>query len=53
MLSARMTMECLDLLKEEKVPVLPTTIYKYQDYQAAITSMMNGQHRGKLVLLPP
>ena len=53
MLSAKMTIECLDLLKEEKVPVLPTTIYKYQDYHAAITCMMNGQHRGKLVLLPP
>jgi len=53
MLSAKMTIQCLDLLKEEKVRVLPTTIYKYQDYHAAITCMMNGQHRGILVLLPP
>jgi thioester reductase-like protein len=45
--------EVMKLIEDGKVPTLPYTVYKYQDYHDALRCMMNGQHRGKLVLIPP
>jgi thioester reductase-like protein len=52
-LANSLTEQCLELLQREKVPALPVTVFSYEDYQSALQYMMNGQHTGKLVLVPP
>jgi thioester reductase-like protein len=49
-LSRQLTKECMNLLAESKLPPIPVTIYPVAKYESAIRSMMNGEHKGKLIL---
>lgn len=45
--------EIMSLIETKQVPTLPYTKYCYSEFHEALRCMMNGQHRGKLVLTPP
>ena len=53
MLSRELSEICLGLLDRGVVPPLPTTVFPYGDYPAALRLMTTGQHQGKLVLRAP
>ena len=53
MLSRELSEICLGLLDRGVVPPLPTTVFSYADYPAALRLMTTGQHQGKLVLKAP
>ena len=52
-LARKLLQDCLNLYNEGALPVVPTTVYAYNDVVKALRLLMNGQHQGKLVLEAP
>lgn len=52
-LTQQIALECLELLGSGKIKAPEVTCFKYRDHKKALEFMMNGQHEGKIVLIPP
>jgi len=52
-LARKLLRNCLDLYNEGALPMVPTTVYAYNDVVQALRLLMNGQHQGKLVVEAP
>ena len=52
-LARRLLRDCLDLYDQGALTVVPTTVYAFSDVVKALRLLMNGQHRGKLVVKAP